>query len=79
VAGVEFRLSSPCLDFYVDVWLRAFGGRWLAVADIAGDKEIGLGRSPRDALLASLSSLGVHAMTHLLSDPGPFNVSRQVR
>lgn len=30
VTGVEFRLNAPTLDFYVDVWLRDFGGRWLA-------------------------------------------------
>jgi hypothetical protein len=79
VAGVKFRLSSPRLDFYVDVWLRDFAGRWLAVADIACEKEIGLGRTARDALVASLASLGIEAVTHLLSDPGLFDVSRQLR
>lgn len=62
VAGVGCRLSSPSLDFSVDVRLRDFGGRWLAVADIAGEREMGLGRTARDALVASLSSLGVQAV-----------------
>jgi hypothetical protein len=50
LASVQFQLSSPGLDFYVDVRLRDFGGRWLAVADVAGDNEIGLGRSACEAL-----------------------------
>ncbi len=44
LASVQLRLTSPFLSFYVDVRLRNFNGRWLAVADIAGDKEIGIGR-----------------------------------
>jgi hypothetical protein len=79
VTGVELRLSSPGLDFYVDVWLREFGGRWVAVADIAGEREMGLGRSACDALVASLASLGVEAVSQLLSDPSLFEVSGQLR
>jgi hypothetical protein len=76
---VKFRLTAPDLDFYVDVRLRDFGGRWLAVADIAGENEIGLGRRARDALVASLSSLGLEAVTHLLADPSLLGVSGQLR
>jgi hypothetical protein len=79
LAGVQFRLKSPSLDFYVDLRLRHFDGRWMAVADIAGDKEMGLGRTARDALVASLASLGLEAVTNLLSDPSLFDVSRRVR
>jgi hypothetical protein len=66
---VAFRLTSPDLDFFVDVRLRDFGGRWLAVADIAGEWEMGLGRTARYALVASLSSLGPKAVKDLLADP----------
>jgi hypothetical protein len=38
---MTFRLRAPGLDFYVDVRLRGFEGRWVAVADIAGDQELG--------------------------------------
>lgn len=79
VSGMEFRLSSPRLDFYVDARLHDFSGRWLAVADIAGDMEIGLGRTAGDALVASLASLGVEAVTHLLSDPSLVDLARKLR
>jgi hypothetical protein len=75
---MNFRLTATGLDFYVDVALRNFaqptgdagaGGRWLAVAEICGDREIGLGRSAREALAASLAPLGAEASTSLLADP----------
>src|SRR5687767_10465577 len=105
LVSVNFRISAPHLDFYVDVRLRNFGdpkgadcsgdpegahasgdphgaddagGRWLAVADIAGEREIGLGRSPREALTASLSSLGAQATTALLADPQLIGISGSV-
>lgn len=62
------RLTAAALDFYVDVSLRDFGGRWLAVADIAGEQEVGLGRSARAALGACLLSLGRTAAESLLAD-----------
>ena len=85
--SVNFRISAAALDFYVDMRLRNFGdphaadgsgGRWLAVADIAGEREIGLGRSAREALAASLSSLGKQATTALLADPQLIEVTGPV-
>ncbi len=32
----SMRLTHPDLDFYVDVRLTPFEGRWLATADLAG-------------------------------------------
>ena len=63
------RLSPPSLDFWVDVRLRSFGDRWVAAADIAGDMEIGLGGSARQALMAALGSLGNRARSVLMADP----------
>jgi hypothetical protein len=77
-ADVEFRLTLPRADLYVDVRLRDMGGRWLAVADIAGDREIGLGRSAAHALAASVSSLGRDATAALLADISLLGVSRRV-
>lgn len=76
---MNFRIGAPNLDFYVDVCLRRFNGRWLAVAYIGGEHEIGLGRSAREALTASLTCLGPTAATALLADPQLIGVSRQVR
>jgi hypothetical protein len=69
LVSVNFRISAPSLDFHVDVRLRCLEGRWLSVADIAGEHEIGLGRTAREALASSLSSLGAAATTALLADP----------
>ena len=63
---MNFRLTAAALDFYVDVRLRDFNGQWLAVADIAGEYEMGLGSSAREALEACLSSLGRTAAEGLL-------------
>ena len=43
-------------DFWVDVRVREFDGRWLAVADLADEPEIGLGWSPRAAVAQALTS-----------------------
>ena len=37
----HLRFTHPELDFWVDVRLREFDGRWLAVADLAGEPDIG--------------------------------------
>lgn len=48
LATVQFRLQAPSLDFWIDVRLRQFDGRWLAVAEIGGEPEIGLGMTARE-------------------------------
>ena len=79
LVSVNFRIGAPPLDFYVDVRLRNFDGRWLAVADIGGDRELGLGRTAREALVASLASLGAIATAALLADPQLHTVSKSFR
>lgn len=66
---MTFRLRAPGLDFWVDVRLRSFKGRWVAVADIADDLELGLGLTPSEAIAAALSPFGVEARAALLTDP----------
>jgi hypothetical protein len=70
LASVRFRLSSPFVDFDVDVHLRDCGGRWFAAADRGGEMQIGIGRNAREAIVASLSKLGPRASGALLADPG---------
>lgn len=67
--NVEFRLTAPGVDFWVDVRLRSWGDRWLAVADIAGEPELGLGRSAPQALEGALASLGRQTARAFLADP----------
>lgn len=52
------RFTHQELDFWVDVRLREFGGRWLAVADLAGEPDIGLGTSAEEAVRGALVALG---------------------
>jgi hypothetical protein len=54
----RFRLTHPDLDFWVDVRLREFDGKWLAVADLADEPEIGLGEDRHEAVLAALRPIG---------------------
>lgn len=65
---MNLRLTAPSLDFWVDVRLRSFGDRWIAVAEIAGEPELGLGSEPGEALASALSALGSDAVCALLGD-----------
>lgn len=66
---MEFRLTTPAVDFWVDVRVRSWGDRWLAVADISGEPEIGLGRTAHQALAGALVALGPEAAQAFLADP----------
>ena len=59
------RLTHPDLDFWVDVRLREFDGRWLAVADLADEPDVGTGMEPREALHETLMSLGPRLASEL--------------
>jgi hypothetical protein len=72
---IQFRLSAPALRYSADVHLRDYGHRWLAMADIDGRREVGVGATAREALTASLSRLGPREAGALLADPGLFAVS----
>ena len=73
--GVTFRLTAASLDVTVEIRLRSFGERWVAVADVSGRQEVGLGGSPRQALRGALASLGDVVTRHLLADPALFGAS----
>ena len=78
VMDVEFRLTAPAVDFWVDVRLRSWGDRWLAVADIAGEPEMGLGGSARQALEGALASLGLQTARAFLADPSLHRASAEI-
>jgi hypothetical protein len=61
------RLNNPLLEFWVDVKLISRDGRWLAVAMLSGEPEIGIGNSLPEAIENSLSSLG-HYTAALLAE-----------
>jgi ATP-dependent DNA helicase Rep len=71
-AGMHsIRLSSPELDFWVDLTLHTRDGRWLAVAMIGGDPALGTGTSGADAAAAALADLGPDARRLLLRSMPP--------
>ena len=67
VVDVEFRLGTAT-GALMEVSVRSFADRWVAVATIAGRPEHGLGRTAREALSGALASLGQPAVTALLAD-----------
>jgi hypothetical protein len=68
LVNVQFRLGVAGPESSVEVSLRSFGDRWMAVAHIGGEPQIGLGRTAREALVGSLVSLGQPAVRALLVD-----------
>lgn|GEM_PF-3416774 len=52
------RLTHPDLDFWIDVRVREFDGRWLAVADLVDVPEIGVGETASQALANALAVFG---------------------
>lgn len=78
--NVEFRLTAPAMDFWVDVRLCSLGGgdRWLAVADIAGEPEIGLGLTARRAIEGALAALGPQTAQAFLADPALLAASADI-
>jgi hypothetical protein len=75
LVSLNFRLGSPELGLEVAVRLRELGGRWLAVADFGGEPEVGIGPTPRGALVAALATLGQRTAAMLMADPALFGVS----
>jgi hypothetical protein len=66
--NVQFRLDAPGTGFIVDIQVRSVGERWMAVAEIAGQPQVGIGRTARQALEASLASLGQRVAAACLQD-----------
>jgi hypothetical protein len=66
---MTLRLTADELDFWVDVRLRSFAGRWIAVAELAGEQKLGLGLSAQEAIESAVSPLGPLAVAALLNDP----------
>lgn len=52
----RLRLHHSALPFWIDVRVREFDGRWIAVADLAGQPDLGCGGTPREALQGALGA-----------------------
>lgn len=66
----QLRLQSDQLDFWVEVRTLCNEDRWLAVALLGGDPEIGMGQTRQEAILNSLNPLGEAASRLLAEGPG---------
>jgi hypothetical protein len=66
----RLRLTSPALDFWVDANVLERDSRYLAVAEIGDEREIGFGSSRGGALRAALQSLGPEATESLVGEIG---------
>ncbi len=66
--GTRFTLSAPSAALTVDVELRCHADRWIAVAAIAGRRQVGIGAKPREALTAALGSLDQADRVAMLAD-----------
>jgi hypothetical protein len=64
------RLRSPDLDFWVVITVIGSDDRWLAVAWIGGDAEVGYGDKSASAVADALSSLGSGATADLMAGFG---------
>ncbi len=79
LVSVNARLASAELGIDVEIRLRQFDGRWLAVADFGGEPEVGIGATAREALAAALVTLGQRGAATLMADPQLFGVSAAIR
>lgn len=69
LVSINAHLASTDLGLEVEIRLRQLNGRWLAVAQFGDDPEVGIGATAREALEASLATLGKRAATILMADP----------
>ena len=75
-AALTFRLTAPSDRLEVDLLLRPFGERWVAVAESADSREVGVGADPRAAVTASLGRFRPRARAEMLADLSLLEVAR---
>jgi hypothetical protein len=79
LVSVNARFAVQELGLDVAIRLRELDGRWMAVADFGNDPEVGIGATPRDALAASLATLGTRAAAAVMANPALFGASARLR
>ena len=78
LVSVNGQIGSADLGIEVGIRLRELEGRWLAVADFGATPEVGIGATAREALAASLATLGERTAAALMADPQLFGLSAQL-
>jgi microcystin degradation protein MlrC len=79
LVSVNARFAVEELGLDVAIRLRELDGRWIAVAQFGDEPEVGLGATARDALAASLATLGTRTAAAVMADPQLFGLSAAIR
>jgi len=79
LVSVNARFAVEELGLDVEIRLRQLDGRWIAVADFGDEPEVGIGATARDALAASLVTLGTRTAAAVMADPQLFGLSVAIR
>jgi hypothetical protein len=79
LVSLNARLGSTELGVEVAIRLRELNGRWMAVAEFGAEPEVGIGPTAREALSASLATLGARTAAALMADPQLFGLSTAMR
>jgi hypothetical protein len=61
----HLRLAHPELDFWVDMRLHPWEDGWIAEAELAGEREVGVGSELGTAIRRALASLGERYATEM--------------
>ena len=76
--SVEFELSHPAFGYTMSIRLQNLGGRWLAVAQDADNRLLGIGANAREAFTVAIAPLGARTAALLMADPALFGASVRV-
>ena len=79
LVAANSRFMCSDLGVEVAIRIRQLNGRWLAVADVDGQPEVGIGPTARGALVAALATLGQRAAAVLMADPQLLTISTALR
>ena len=76
--SVEFELAHPFFGFAISMRLHNLGGRWLATAQRADSRLLGIGATAREAFTVAIAPLGARTAALLMADPALFGASVRV-
>ena len=79
LVSVNARFTVEELGLDVEIRLRDLDGRWIAVANFGDEPEVGIGATAREALAASLATLGTRTAAAVMADPQLLGLSAAVR
>ena len=76
--SVEFELAHPSSGYAMSIRLHNVGGRWVAIAQCADSRLLGIGATAREALTVAITPLGAPTAARLMADPTLFGASVRV-